>query len=479
MKPPGPNEKCLCGSNLKFKKCCSAFLPKSIGDMHDKYISCWKNKDFKAALRAARADITKYTICHRSHTLVALRNGFEYAPHLFEVDIDALADYVDFLRNAYWRLDRIDEFPAVLERLRSNISAPRWNQKIIYFQTLCALGPDWNVDAGKREIRKLGLITDIGDPEVLALYLNLIRNELSLDENLRLIEKICSTSSLLSTKVHQSAVKANLLFSHNDFKGAIRTLGEAIEELEEEEEHLDHFQRDKYAHCLFMLATLGIDSSVDQDVETATDFLKRSEEQFQQLIQDGGFSKTGLAELHRGKADCLRVADNWQGAIKEYRKAYSLDKQEIFRVFEAECLYENGQSSDALILIDTIDYESLEDDASKNDFIMRFARISVVESDLERLNSAKKILSSKLVLSPFFERQRQTTLINVLNAIDEAKEKPSLTRKRIGLGLSKLSSYVTFQPSIFGFSLNVNKMIEDGLKPKGHKLLDDEKTPEA
>jgi len=42
--------------------------------------------------------------------------------------------YVDQLADADWQLDRLSEFPLVLERLRSNIDDPRWQRKVAYWQ---------------------------------------------------------------------------------------------------------------------------------------------------------------------------------------------------------------------------------------------------------------------------------------------------------------------------------------------------------
>lgn len=472
---PKPNEKCLCGSNLKFKKCCSPFLPAKIGDMHNRYVECWKNEDFQGVLRAARADVTKYTICHQSHTVNALGLALEYAPHLFEIDIDALADYVDFLMRAYRQLGRIDEFPAVLERLRNNIIAPRWNQKIIYFHTLCALGESWDVALGRAEIKKLGPITEIHDPEVLAFYLNLIRDELSLNEIVKLIDKIRANSEILSTKIHQGAVKATLLYSHNDFKGAVETLGEVIQQLEEanSEGELTAYQRDKYGQCLYLIGALGIDSEDQRDTETALKFLLRAEAQFKLLMKDKRFNSKGLAQLHRNIADCMRVRDNWECAIQEYKQAYDLDGREIHRVFEAECLYEVGNISDALNVLDAINPSSLGDPESENDYAVRFARISIRENKIERLKTAKALLSQPIKVVPFFSGQRQKILIEVLEAIANHKEVVARRPKKLTLGLAKLSSYFILQPSMFGVGVNFNKIIEDGSKKSTeHKNLE-------
>jgi len=442
--------------------------------MRKKYKECWDKKDYQGMLRAARADVTKYTICHKSHTVPALKNGFPYAPKLFEIDIDALADYVDFLITSYRELNLENEIPAVLERLRTNISAPRWNQKITYFQTLCALGEQWNVPAGKAEIKKLGSIGDIDDPEILSLYLNLIRDELSMSETIKFIDRVRENSLSLSTKIHQGAVKAILLYCHNDRKGSVETLAEVIDLLDNEKEgDLDAYQSNKYAQCLYLLGAIGIDTNLPENKDKAMEFLSRAKAQFNQLLNDSGFTTRGLAEIYRGLADCHRVADEWGEAIEAYTEAFKLDGRPIHRVFEAECLYEAGKVGGALKIIDDIDLESLEDEESKNDFEVRFSRIAILEQEPERLNKANKLLGSARTLDPFFLGSRQKLQVDVLKAIQELGKSSKKPPGRFKLGLSKLSSYIILQPTMFGIGVNFNKVIEDGIKKQNeHEKLE-------
>ena len=129
---PGPNQPCLCGSGLKYKKCCASRLPGSEHIGHE-FMHLAKLHDVERALLAARADITKYTIWHKSHTA---RGLFDETPisteSMWRTDVEALADYVERLLRMYWLANRRSELPAVLERLRSNIQSRAWHHKIFF-----------------------------------------------------------------------------------------------------------------------------------------------------------------------------------------------------------------------------------------------------------------------------------------------------------------------------------------------------------
>jgi hypothetical protein len=130
---------------------------------------------------------------------------------MVDTDLRALADIVDQLMVCHIKADVIDEFPAVLERLRSNIHDPRWQRKITYFHALYALWPDWDRKAGRAELRKLGSVADDEDEHILQLYLDLFDNQLSFSEKLDLTDRILTYSSSFSERLHYRGVKG-LLF---------------------------------------------------------------------------------------------------------------------------------------------------------------------------------------------------------------------------------------------------------------------------
>src|SRR5215208_371835 len=98
IRPPGytpsRNGPCLCGSGLTYKRCCADRLP-GHARLGKAVYPLLEQEKFKDALLAARADVTQYTIWHKTHTEVAIRNGMPKKGTLFEVDFRALSSLVD------------------------------------------------------------------------------------------------------------------------------------------------------------------------------------------------------------------------------------------------------------------------------------------------------------------------------------------------------------------------------------------------
>ena len=455
---PGPNEKCLCGSDLKFKKCCAARLPetKSLGDA---YLQFCEDKDFDAALLAARADLTKYTILHRSHTATGL---FGRTPisvdHMWLIDVEALFHYADRLRRIYSALGICDGFPAVLERLRNNIKSDHWQQKVILLHTLSALGTEWDVDAGYSEIKKLGSIDAVRDPVILAVYLNLTGDRLSLAERLKLIDRVRETSQEDSDIIHQGVVKATLLLLHNDPRGAGHALEEVIEYCKTLDD-LDPFQRQKYGQAHFIMGAILLDT--EKARERASQFLDQAAVEFTKYMTIDSLTDVGRAEGHRDLADTFRLQENWQPAIEQYEAAIEISGNPILHVFRAVCLSSLDKMDEALAAIDALSMDSFDDDTEKADYVLHFATLAVATGGRNRLQQAKQLLDIPLKRDPVFQQQALSMTKVVLEAIASGKSS-SLMRKARGI-LTGLNSSLILQPNFMGLGVNLNKLIDEGV----------------
>jgi hypothetical protein len=100
-----------------------------------------KDSKFKEALYEARAGVTHYTIWHKSHTEPVIRAGMPKNRSFLEIDIRALAALVDDLMFCHIKANMMDEFPAVLERLRNNINDPTGNGRSPTFMFSMPCGP--------------------------------------------------------------------------------------------------------------------------------------------------------------------------------------------------------------------------------------------------------------------------------------------------------------------------------------------------
>ncbi|MFK4488884.1 hypothetical protein [Bradyrhizobium sp. USDA 336] len=98
-----------------------------IGKAYDQAI---KDNNFERALIATRADITQYTIWHKTNTAPAL-GRISVGPGLLRIDVNALGAYVSRLSWLYFRLGLTRDWLATLDRLRANVQHPSWYRKIV------------------------------------------------------------------------------------------------------------------------------------------------------------------------------------------------------------------------------------------------------------------------------------------------------------------------------------------------------------
>lgn len=406
---PKCNSPCLCGSNRKFKNCCRQRLPGL--DIGKKARQAKKTENLPKALIACRADITQYTIWHKSHTEPAMQHGISRIEFLLNIDINALAAYVSDLCWLYIRTDQQAAFSAVLERLRGNINEARWQRKISYLHTLNALGRHWNRDDGRKEFEKLGVISSNEDDlDILRLYIDLFGDEISFSDRIKLFDRILSLSDTIGDRLQYQGAKASEHLLIGDTKKADHELSEAIEFCHEAKsiDDLTSYERLRLSDCLELLA-----------------FIRRDEDLFQEaiglrkeLLKEEGWTDEGRANLYRQLGDCYRYAGAWNDAESAYKDALSFTEAPICEVFLSQALLRQDKSKDAIKIISCIRRNDLNP-LEFEDFVFAFTDIAIEMGDAIQLKEAKNLLEKLNVSSPYFNNRRLELLVHVQDTMEK------------------------------------------------------------
>jgi tetratricopeptide (TPR) repeat protein len=449
---PPRNGPCLCGSGLNYKRCCADRLPgREIGT---KTRCLLKEEKYKEALYACRADITQYTIWHKNHTEPALRLAIPKMVSLLEIDIRALADLVDTLLWCHIKADLIDEFPAVLERLRYNIRDARWPRKIVFFHAIHALWPDWDENAGRRELRKLGSVAEDNDIETLQLYLDLFGDDLTFSERQDLINRILSLSETLADRIHYKGSKAALYLSIGDHRGADRELSEIIDEARAKygEGKLTEYERYRLALVLDLRGALCQDDKL----------LSLALSLYQELLKEDHWSSHGRADLFRRIGETYRHKREWAEARNSYAEALKLDPLEIYKVFLSECLLQLDQLEEATNVLFEVKPEDLSS-AEYLDYGFTLAAVAIETGERGRLEAAKAALNRANARDPYFRERRDALLLNLQEALISGAS-PSLIRRtrRLLADLTRsAASCLILKPSFMGIGIDIGKIFED------------------
>lgn len=451
---PPRNAPCLCGSGLKYKRCCADRLPghEHLGSRTRKLLN---EQRFKEALFACRADITQYTIWHKSHTEPAIHLGMPRVGSLLEIDINALGSIVDDLLFCHIKNNLMEDFSAVLERLRANIDDPRWHRKIIYFHAMHALWPDWDENAGRKELRKLGSIADDKDVEILELYLDLFDDDLTFSEKQDVIDKIIEHTRKPSHRLHYRASKAVLYLTIGDQKRAEALLTEAIDETRSEEEKgkLSKYHKYRLAMTLDLLGIIRQDQILFGQATKIYDEL---------LAEEDYWSSNGRANLFALRGDSYKHEADWERARQSYISALALRSAPIYKVFLCECLIQLGKLDEANKTLADVKIEQLSP-AEQADFAFATAALAIEFGERVRLEKARDILKRVHVPEPLFRQRRDSLLLNVQEALVSGRSKSIIARTRALLSgaLRSFNSYVILKPNVMGFGLDVNQIFED------------------
>lgn len=230
---PKLNDLCQCGSGGKYKDCCLNRLPGF--DIGKAYTAACKEGKFGRALVFSRADVTQYTIWHRTNTAPMLHIGEPIEP-LLRIDVNALGEYVDRLSWLYFNTGKWKSWPAALERLSANIGHGRWRKKIIYQRAVLHLASGGSRSKARQELAKLGPITPAEDDiEILQIFIDLELRNASFSGRTAFFDRLLEIDESAESQIQYRGGKAIDLLLHGDPKAAEAQLSNLLDEFRNEE----------------------------------------------------------------------------------------------------------------------------------------------------------------------------------------------------------------------------------------------------
>ncbi len=439
---------------MEFRGCCSERLPGF--DHGERVREAWSGGDHEAALLASRAALCQYAIWHKSHTAPVM--GRPKIEKLLKTDIEALSDYLGDVCTLHFRLDRTQELPAVLERLRGLVADPRWHRKITYHQALLLDATGEEAQA-KKEFAKLGPIKPQteSDIEILQAYLDLFGDDLSFAEKNEVCDRILTLTRSTSDQIQYRGVKAMAYAGVGDWGEARKQLALAVAHahMREKEKALGTRTRLLLASALSFLGLLTREDRRFVEAEVTFKALLKDEEKW---------SVKGRAMLWDNLGECYRYWGKWTEGAHAYREALRLHSTGIRSVFLAECEMHEGRKPSAASLLDAVDFAALSP-AEQIDFAYVLAELAVEGSDRGRLKAALTILEGVKPTELYFEQRRLSFMVEVQAALANGPESGvwQALKQAFSEPLRRLNRYVMLQPNIAGFGVNINAMIEDGM----------------
>jgi len=449
MWKPKWSEHCPCASGKKFKDCCWRHLPGF--DIGKAYMQALRDRQQDRALLAARADVTQYTIWHKTNTAPFIAKG-DVALELLRIDVEALGAYVGRLSSLYFGHTIWRDWPAALDRLRANIEHPWWHKKIAYYRAVYHLAPEGDRTEARRELAKAGPVTkDEADLDLLHLYVDLEFDDQPFAARIEILDRILALSDERQNQLQYRGVKAIQYFLIGDVKTARLQLAEVVAMVRETEndERLEGYEKHLFGSILQLLGSLNHDKEM----------LKESIAHFHALLEED-WTTHGKATFHREIGDSYRYAGEWDLAERAYRDAIALGGSDLDRVHVAECLLYREQIKDAAREIDTIRRDALSRHEFE-DFVFAYAAIAIWSDMSDRLAEARSLLQNLGTGEPVFSERRLNLLLRVTETL--ANGKASIEAKSDstpGGGLATVSNFFLLQPNIAGLGININAIID-------------------
>lgn len=441
---PNRNEPCLCGSGKKFKKCCMGAYSESLQERaFEKY-----NKGlYEEALLACRHHFTWYVLCHKAHTVPFLASAPQQAAKLLKVDIEALGSLIDLLHLCYYRTGKTDEVPSLLARVAGAINDPGWRDKLLYQETLWWLFEKEDRTMALSTVSKVDIANCV-DPEILAVYLQVCRDDLPFNELAGILDRILANTDSQSYKLQYSVLKGIAYSLINDIGHGCDIIRTAISN------YVSLNEKDKSPYGDYQLAhALELLGQVSNDKDSAN----KADLHYARILQEGkefGYPKDLLAEIAKCIGDCKAFLGQFKDAIEFYEDSLRYEETDKTKVFLARAHANDGTTDLSRQLLKSIDVTSF-DDGYFYDYAVSWTILATITLEQDDIQAAKEHLKKAKAHWPLFLVQRDSMLLQLM----EVTPKTSVGKLRNLL--QSLNRYISLNPNFFGIGININRIVED------------------
>lgn len=441
---PSGKKPCVCGSGLKFKRCCAGNYS---GKAFRQYRIAYSSGDYKAALMYARYHFTWYVLSHRAHTIPLLEAKKQAGLDFLAIDIEALADHLENLYGCYRALGIGAQFYNVIDSARNLIDDDRWTDKVSYFGGLWHhVEKDDSLEAF-RCIEHIDIANCI-DVDLLTLYLDVNPNALSQNDLIQIIDRIVENTRDPAIRIQYRCLKAIQYYLYLQDSDGTREFKDAISD------YCSAPEKKKSPYGKFMLA------KAYESFGTATQddsVLAKAEETTNELIAnaiENELSPNYLANLYGLHGDIQHSL----GIHKEAQESYfrSLEKRQdpLTEIFIARSTCLLGDLDAARNRLNGLDDTKLSD-PNKFDLALSWAILALTSLSKGDIDISLLRLRAVAASDPLFIHLRDSQLIELLEI------KPHPPAKSVQLFLSKLNRYITLKPNLFGIGVDLNRVIDD------------------
>lgn len=436
---PWGKSPCPCGSDRVFRECCRPHL-KDLPLRPDAGAHAVDDPDL--ALTLARAEFTRYTIWHETNTRPWYEADPAGAAELMDIDAEALGDLLGIIRAVSRSHPDHPTFSPALDRNADLLPTRRWREILLRERILDALGSG-DDDATARELAKTLDLEELERTELLALVLP-YRDELSISERLRVIDRIIDDSEDWEERVRFLCYRAILWELHGDEREAARGFLKAVKAVPKD-------PAPTWAHALVVEAFEHAGRS-----NARADLKERALELCEGFLAEAVDEPSLEAELRQSRSHVLAGLDRDAEAVEDLR--WVVDRRGTYddRIQLAKALIALGEFEDARGVLESIEYDELTPGEQYDHTFALFGLLyGIQEEKLVALVGQR--LGDLEPEFPVWREVRDRFLLALSRWPEPEKEE-------YPAWWASVREVLVLQPNVFGIGVDVARILDQALR---------------
>ena len=325
------------------------------------------------------------------------------------------------------------------------------------------------VDSARKLLQGIS-VEKVTDIPLLQLYIQLYGFELSISRRFEIIDKILNGTEDRSHLLQYNTLKAIDLIMMGDIKGAHKVIEKAIQAYEPlPKDEPDIYYLNMFARALATRWRLAREKS---DLDKALEYYEK--------IPKEQLSTEGKAGVHEEQATLYKDAARYKKAIYHYEKTIEAVVSESAIIHLAEVYVKCNQIENGKKLLAGLKEDSISETCML-EYLQVRGLLGLAEKDEDLVRQVVKKVKTLTVTNLYFQdvcNQLCIELLEMLNNINQKSQTVRFSRKLAMLfeKLQLVCQYLELKPNLFGFGINLNKII--GL-PKSNKNFSVRDRPES
>lgn len=445
------NDKCLCGSNIKYKYCCMDKISEENYSITatNKAIN---NKDYEEAYIFCNADLTKYLIGIKRHTELLLKSNPRCGNPLLEIDLNALEEilnnlgYIMYYGNIAVNID--DKF----SRIESLFENKKLLELIRFYRVLLISIIDKNSDRVKELLKDFNY-NKIEKIELLEIYYENIACEFEYSNKIKFLSKLINKEPDGINKIKFNMILALNYNTNGEMQSGIKVANNILDLIKNYKalnEYELYIMAGTYFYCGLILED---NSYFKSSIDTYNEILPKVQEIEGMEISDL-YNEIGEVYLMDGK---------FTKAIEAFNSSLENNFNHLAHINIARAKFELGKIIDATKEIYDFSIDSIPED-NLLDYLIIMGRILVINEDKDKAKEIYDTLKILDIEEKLFRDYRNKIIINLLEqyrGFYEDTKSSSLSN-----AIEEINQSFELKPNFMGIGINFNHIISMFTKKK-------------